>query len=332
MSNTPTAARTYAANSAHWYDATTGEPRYQIPTVDGKKMKVPTLADARKFGFLPSVTTILDAVLRKPALEAWKTEQAVLACLTAPRKEGEADDAFVHRVLQDEQQQNQEAKAAADVGTQIHTALEAFFDEEVAPPAEMMAWIMPAAQAVLAKFGKAADTERILVGDGYAGKTDLLLEAPECWWLLDFKSTKKLPDPMKGGAWMEHRLQLSAYAAALAREQDEDSPTNKPIRTANVYISTITEGKFAICEHEDWQQTYTQGFQPLLTHWQWSNKYWTQKFEYRLKVPEKAEVAERLAEVLKEPEIVIPPAPPKRKIVMAIGIPTRPTTPPPEAA
>lgn len=263
-----TAARTYSENSAHWYKPDTAEACYQVPKADGKGTKVPTLADARKLNLCPSVTTILDAILRKPALEAWKTEQAVIACLTAPRKEGEELDAFVKRVLQEEQQQTQEAKSAADRGTQMHAALEQYFSGQSMPEA-MMPWVMPAAE-VIAEYGTVMHVEKILVGDGYAGKSDLILDAPDCWWLWDYKSTKKLPDPDKGGAWSEHRLQLSAYAQAW---QDLQGAQSKPIRTGNIYISSVDEGKYAVCEHDDWQPVYLEGFAPLVTHWQWANRY-----------------------------------------------------------
>jgi hypothetical protein len=310
---TPTAARVFGANSAHWYSPE-GEAKYQIPTVDGKKMKVPTLADARKHGFLPSVTTILDAILRKPALEAWKTEQAVLACLTTPRKEGEGDDAFVHRVLQEEQQQTEEAKSAADLGTKIHAAMEGFFQGQALTEDNILRpWIMPAAEAVM-KYGTVIETEKILVGDGYAGRTDLLQESPECWWLWDFKSAKKLPTK---GAWAEHRLQLSAYAQALEKKLSQDSPHVKPVRTGNLYISTVVEGAFVICEHEVWDETFTFGFLPLLTHWQWANQYWPGEA-----APKRAPAP---PQIILGAGIVIPVAPPtpvKRKVVWAIGQPT----------
>lgn len=326
--STPTSARTKSNNSSHWY-APDGTPKYQIPTVDGKKMKVPTLADAKKQGFLPSVTTVIDAILRKPALEAWKTEQAVLACLTAPRKEGEETDAFVHRVLQEEMQHMEEAKTAAELGTRIHNAIESFFQGE-AMPDELKPWVMPAVDAILERFGKPVATEKILVGDGYAGKTDLLTEVPVCWWLLDFKATKKLPDK---GAWSEHRLQLSAYAAALEREHNEQAPQNKPIKTANVYISTTTEGKFVIAEHEPWLEVYQQGFLPLLQHWQWANKYWTQAPKDGYEITEKGKKLVDAIRLVEDATHVRVPAPlvpikEKRKIVWSEGVPT----PPPAAA
>ena len=81
-------------------------------------MRKTTLADARKLGLVPSVTTILK-VLAAPALESWKIEQACLALLTSPRQADERDDAFVKRILQTDRVQDQEAAAAAERGTEI---------------------------------------------------------------------------------------------------------------------------------------------------------------------------------------------------------------------
>lgn len=236
-------------------------------------MKVPTLADARKLNLLPSVTTILK-VLDKPALNDWKVEQGVLAVLTTPRLPGEADDAFVHRVLHVEQVQNQEAKLARDRGTDIHDALEDLFSGQAPDPA-LVPWIESAVQSVLA-YGDRVTSELCLVGNGFAGRTDLVQDGKDCWWIWDAKSTKSLPDPKKG-AWLEHRLQLSAYAAAYSKRLAEDG-IGKPIRTANVYISTIEQGKFVICEHDaDWQRTYNGGFVPLVNYWTWVNNYRAQQ-------------------------------------------------------
>lgn len=318
--NTATAARTYAANSAHWYNLA-GEPMYELPKKDGKGMKKTTLADARVLNLCPSVTTIIDSILRKPALEAWKIEQAVLACMTAPRKDKEELDAFIKRILQEEQQQNAEAKTAADRGTQIHDAMEKYFTGQEVPEA-LQPWVMPAIDAINT-YGMVVATEKILVGDGYAGKTDLILEAPDCFWIDDYKSTKKLPDPLKGGAWTEHRLQLSAYAAAFA---DTELGRSKPIKTKNIYISTVEEGKFCVCEHDEWQTVYAEGFAPLVTHWQWSNAY--RPKQARARTPVDIETAPETADEAQpanKPNDPPPPASAKGKtVVWSPGIPTSP--------
>jgi hypothetical protein len=234
-------------------------------------MKSPTLADARKLNLLPSVTTIL-RVLDKPALNDWRVTQGVLAVMTSTQNPGESVDDFVHRVLQVERVQDQEGQQARDFGTEIHAALENYFlgmevPEAVRPYAE------PAAKAICAR-GTMVSAEKILVGNGYAGKTDLIQEQPDCWCLWDFKTTKKLPDKR---SWDEHVLQLSAYAAAFHKLMEPIGNT-KPIRTANCYLSSIEPGKFIILDNDpDWQKDYNDGFMPIVRHWQWKNSYKAQQ-------------------------------------------------------
>ena len=261
---TPTAARTFSKDSSHWYHPD-GRSCYQIEKADKSGMRATTLRDARKLNLVPSVTTILK-ILHKEALVQWMIEQAVLAVLTAPRKEGEADDAFAKRVLQEEEQQHGEREAARDLGTQIHDALELYL-VGAQPPADMHPWIWSAAEA-MAAFGKVITTEQNLVGDGFAGRSDLIQDGGEFWAMTDYKSTKKLPDPKKG-AWPEHQLQLAAYAAAWAHKCAKDGLPKRPIIRRNVYISTLEQGAYVICEHEeDWETIFEHGFRPLVTHWQ----------------------------------------------------------------
>jgi hypothetical protein len=253
-------------NGEHWYYPD-GRCCYEIERSDGKGMRPTTLRDARKLGLLPSVTGIL-GVLDKPALNEWKIKTAVHAIITAPDVPGETLDQKYERVLVTERQQDQESKIARDRGTAIHDAMEKLcigqdIDPEIAP------WVKPAFDAVL-EYGEYVGCEKVLVGEGYAGKADLLLEGSVagCFWLWDWKSAKKLPDPAKG-AWFEHRLQLAAYAAALDRHE-----STLKIRTGNIYISTVEQGKFVICEHPDWKAAYHEGFGPLVTHWQFANGYY----------------------------------------------------------
>lgn len=266
--NTTSVARPTERKNGHWY-YTDGRPCYELAKKDGTGMKSPTLADARKLNLLPGVTTILD-LLRKPALEAWKIEQGVLAVMTSKQNPGEELDAFINRVLQIERVQDQESQVARDRGTEIHDALESYFiGKEV--PEEIKPWIMPAALAIAAR-GECVACEKILVGPGYAGRTDLIQEAPDAWLVADFKSTKKLPEK---GAWFEHELQLAAYAKAWETTfMQAEGPTPKPIKTYNVYISTTEQGAFKIWDNDpDWPKAYRRGFVPLVIHWQYKNDY-----------------------------------------------------------
>lgn len=247
----------------HWYTKD-GQPCHEQPKKAGGGMRATTLADARKLNLLPSVTTILDDVIRKPALEAWKARQAVMAVVTAPDVPGESLDDKITRVLDTENQAGEEAKQARDLGTEIHDALEKALNGQPYNP-EMEPYVKPVSNEFLL-HPYIFKTEFTIVGDGYAGRCDLAAFAEEQVTLWDFKTTKKLPTQ----AYTEHRLQLAAYAEAYYATLD-----TMPIKleTGNIYISTTEPGKFTICMHEGWVEAFDNGFEPILKYWQWMKQY-----------------------------------------------------------
>lgn len=262
MSNTVTVKTPIASEGGHWY-LTNGSPCYEVQKADGKGMRAATLRDAKKLNLLPGVTTILK-LLHKEALVVWRINQAVTAVVTAPDVAGEAIDAKIQRVLTAERQQDEEAAKAAELGSDIHTALEKALAGIEPCPEPLKPYVDPVVAAILAR-GKVLATEKVVVGEGYAGKTDLMLKLSETELeMMDFKTTKKLPEKE---SWSEHKLQLSAYAAPVQRQE------GVTIRTANCYISTTEPGKFVIFENGNWWNDYENGFLPLVKHWQWSVNY-----------------------------------------------------------
>lgn len=279
-----TVARTFAEKTAQFY-MPNGDPLYEVPYADPSKgMRRATLADARKVGALPGVTAILRCLAR-PELQNWITEQAVLAVLTSPRKkdpatgEFEADDVFVHRVLQVEKVQEQERDLAADLGHKLHELFTGYFRGEEVKSSPLWPRIEPAVKAV-AEIGNFVASEKVLIGEGYGGRTDLILETDALWWMWDIKTTKTLPKPDKSGkvkAWDEHVLQLAAYAAALWKSLKGAGMTSKPIRTANCYVSTVETGKYVLAYNPpDWEADY-RCFEHILRVWQYLNKYCPQE-------------------------------------------------------
>ncbi len=253
-----------SADSAHWYTRS-GQPCFEIPKKGGGGMRSPNVKDAREMNLVPSVTGIL-GVINKPNLNSWKEEQAVLAVLSTPRKPGESLDAFVHRVMQVERVQEQEAAKARELGSAIHDAIEKAlnnraWDHKLAPYVEpIIQWRMG--------IGNVVWTEKILVGNGYAGRADLLMESEQfnSLMLTDFKTTGTLPKE----SYKEHILQTAAYAASLKRGNPSD---NRPIWTTNVYISTKEPGKFRVHSQHDWMRTFLMGFKPILEYWQWEHNF-----------------------------------------------------------
>lgn len=260
-----TVANVKSEEGAHFYFLD-GSPCYEVQKKDGG-MRPATLADARKLNLLPGVSSILK-VLHKEALVVWRIEQFCLALLTTPRFPGEGDDAFTKRVLSTERVQDQESQIARDRGSEMHDGLEMLCKNQPVSP-DLLPWIQPAFAAVM-KYGSPIATESHCVGRGYGGRIDLIQKAPDCLWIWDWKTTKRLPEK---GAYPEHRLQCSGYAMAHEEFCVRKFSQSATIKTGNVYISTVEQGKFIICEHEDWRDTFNRGFAPLVAFWQWQTGY-----------------------------------------------------------
>ena len=245
--------------SSHFYTRD-GKAAYEVPYADPSKgMRKSTLADAKKHGWLPSVTTITKA-LAAPALIEWLRQTAAIAAVTTPRNPGEELDAFVARALAVDAESI--GDAAKQLGADIHDAIEKALNGEVFN-SELRPFVDPAEVAVL-ELGRIVATEKILVGDCYAGKTDCITENDEAITVIDFKTTgaKKLPDK----SYPEHRLQLAAYAAALGNVGP------KRINTVNIYISTTRPGEIKVVQNPDWQADF-EIFRMVCKIWQWQNSY-----------------------------------------------------------
>jgi len=258
MTNGATAARPGMDFAAHYYTRD-GKPQHWMPKKDGTGNRSTTIADARKLGLLPSPTTILKQ-LAKPQLTGWLIEQGCLAVLTSPRKPDESLDQFVYRVLHIDKEHDAERDAAAEAGTAIHEALELAMCGIEYDPA-MAGYVVPV-MAEINKIGRVATTEKVIVGDGYAGRTDCLLESDDAITVLDFKGCKKLPDK---GPWDEHRMQLAAYAAPLG------NTGNKRVECANIYINRNEPGDILVAKIDDWQHDYKR-FKLLVDFWYLSNR------------------------------------------------------------
>lgn len=198
----------------HWYYRD-GMPCYEVLAKSGLP-RATTLADARKVGLVPSVTTVL-AVLAKPALEQWKVRQGILAALTLGRDEGESDDSYLSRVMADSQQQ---AKDAAEEGTRIHDAIECSFhgkafDQKYAPHVEAvqakLAEIYPGVNDWIAEHAFAHST-------GFGGKVDL--HSPSTGIVCDFKGKDGDFTDGKRLAYDQH-YQLAAYNRGLSLSPSE---------------------------------------------------------------------------------------------------------------
>ena len=204
-------------DSTHWYRRD-GEPLHSVPSAKGTlqsaTMRPTTLRDARKLGLLPSVTNVL-GVINKPELVEWKMTQAVLAALTLPRLDGEGEDAFAKRVVEDAQSR---VKTAVDFGSAFHAGAEHVAKTLEVDRAELLsAWLNRYRDWFQENCVRLLWTEQRVVSNlfGYAGTADLLIDhAVHGLTLVDLKTMKVNPK-YKAKPYSTWCYQLAAYRAAL---------------------------------------------------------------------------------------------------------------------
>lgn len=246
-----------ATESGHFY-AEDGSPCYTIIGANGKERGT-TLRDARKLNLYPSVTTITKCAAA-PGLTNWFIDQAIMAALTLTRQMGETDEDYIARIKRDSKEQ---AKKAAERGTEIHGALEKHFLGK-APDGEMWPYVKGVVQALKDHFGDLQwDAERSFAHPlGYGGKCDLHCKSERI--VVDFKG-KDFSDPSECKQYDEHLMQGAAYLEGFGL---------MPGRFANVFVSRTTPGLVCIVEAE--AEDILRGwrmFRHLLNYWQEQNRY-----------------------------------------------------------
>ena len=234
---------TAESNSAHWYTAD-GEPSYTRIAKNGN-VRNTTLADAKKEGLLPSVTTIIN-VLAKPGLDRWKQEQVLLASLTLPRGENEPEADWLKRVTEDSRSTG---KNAMDRGTAMHNVLEAYFNQVYMP--EYPSYTQRTEQALREHFGDQFwVTEKSFAHElGYAGKCDLHSDEGI---VVDFKTKESLKN---AEVYAEHMMQIVAYAYGLGM----------PLARGAICFVSEDETKIVEISQEDLQTAWKK-FQCLLVY------------------------------------------------------------------
>ena len=205
-------------SASHWYFPN-GVALHQVPLAKGEGTRPTSLRDARKLGLYPSVTNVL-SILAKPGLEAWKQEQAILAALTLPRREDEPVDEFAKRVIAD---MSAEVGKAADIGSAVHAAIEAYAQGRWLPEDKDVARLFePARQWFDQDVAQVHSVEAATTHPewGYGGRVDLVatLRSTGRPAIIDFKTQRTRLDkqgnfkPILHDVWP---LQLESYRQAL---------------------------------------------------------------------------------------------------------------------
>lgn len=224
-------------NTSHWYDKQ-ANPAHRVRGKNGKTRPT-TLADAKKLGLFPSVTTIL-SIFAKPQLEKWKLQQVALAAFSTPDMEDQEK-----RVEKAIELAFAQVDRAADWGTEVHQALERFLrhGHPISPDLQV------ATQPVLDFLNplKIEATEIRVVDEkvGFAGTTDLAFSYGEKIGILDFKTRKTIPGkPVH--SYPFQAMQIAAYGGAFWSQKLDIPPEQIFDRMlgANLYISSTEPGRF----------------------------------------------------------------------------------------
>lgn len=236
--------------AGHWYKPD-GSPAYTYLNKKGEE-KNTTLREARKEGWFPSVTAIIDLQM-KWALVNWKIDQAILSSLTLTRKEGEPEADYLLRIKEDAKEQ---AAKAAERGKLIHAAVQNGFEGK---PFDVdgTSKFFESAKAIIEKECGKQDwvcEQPFASSLGYGGKVDLRSDA----FIIDFKTTEKDLSTIK--TWDDHAQQLGAYRVDGKQ------------KCGILYINVLTaESKLIWIPEEELQQGF-ECFKALLAFWKAKNK------------------------------------------------------------
>ena len=242
-----------ASESQHWYTRT-GDPAYTVKNKEGHQRPT-TLREARKLGLVPSVTTIIKCAA-SPGLEAWKLQQMMLAALTLPRAPEETEESFISRIQADSKEQ---AKMAAERGSEVHAALESFFETRHVTTKFSPA-VLGTESEIVKVFGDLTwSAEKSFALNGFGGKVDLHSKDGQ-GVVIDFKTKEFTSETLdKAQGFDEHAMQLAAYRVGLEIPQ---------ARCANVFVSVTEPGLVVVKEWD--QEDLDRGwkmFSSLLEFW-----------------------------------------------------------------
>lgn len=243
---------THVSESGHWYDRS-GTQVAAVKGVSGDMVK-PDLRHARKFGFVPGVTTVIKSADRE-GLTIYRERSVLMAALTLPRLDGEADEAYCARVMADSKRS---AAEAAKQGSSLHARVEMGLND----PTSDDPWVLAVRNALadMTDMSGGWQVETPCVHRyGFGTKSDLNNRAANL--VVDIKTKEAGLDKVK--LYPEHWQQLAATRAALGMDDancailflSRNEPTATTILASQVDLS------------HGWDT-----FKSLLNYWQTKNK------------------------------------------------------------
>ena len=221
----------------HWYDAN-GKACHTQPKTKGDGERSTDLRDARKLSLIPSVTTIL-GIFAKPGLERWKMQAVGEVAFDLPRIDGESRKDFGKRCIV---KQAAPVEEAADFGTEVHDAIEKYFEGEPIPD-ELYTYVKPAFDWKQEQGLRFVEREKILVNTehGFAGMVDIVCVGQNGEkGVIDWKTRKTF----EGRKVTPYDFQIHQIAAYAATHWGAEAVENGEVHGANCYISSTEPGRF----------------------------------------------------------------------------------------
>lgn len=265
----------FASENTRFYDPKTNEAISEVVGANGKTRN-PTIADARKNGWLPSITNIL-RVLDAPELDAYKAEKCIRAALDTKQNDGETEEDYIKRLYMISKE---EGSLAAERGKDFHAAFEDFFvhDKESADPviAKAITGIQQNLGAIETIYGQVnvQEFEKPFCNAkvGVAGRCDLQVIANDTVIFIDFKGCDltKFKKP-----YFKYGLQLAGYDVGISPELKDPF---RDILYSNWMFDRNTGEVKCFWWGDDMEHTREQlikGFLAAKELWCCQNKYWT---------------------------------------------------------
>jgi hypothetical protein len=200
-----------------WYDG-----KEVVHEVEGKngKMRKPTVKDARKHGYKPSVTSIID-VIDKPGLHIWKENELIRACFEM-HGDGLLYTPEGYKVSALEKSR-EKTDQAVNFGKALHGEIEQYLklrhNYNILDISKDLAAFLDPVQSWIESNDLEGFAELAMNNDRFAGTIDFTGSVNKNPTVLDFK-TQKTNDKQRFNYYNTWKLQLAGYGLLMGYEPD----------------------------------------------------------------------------------------------------------------